>query len=82
MQKSKLFFHLVVKGLLRLLRGHTALLSCLIFLPITSSWSSICCLSFSMSWLCWLISSSCWETKGMEGSCSFQGLDLQGWRQR
>lgn len=26
---------------------------------VTSSWSSICCFSFSMSWLCWLISSSC-----------------------
>lgn len=26
---------------------------------LTSSWSSICCFSFSASWLCWLISSSC-----------------------
>lgn len=32
---------------------------------VTSSWSSICCFSFSMSWLCWLISSSCQRREGM-----------------
>lgn len=31
---------------------------------LTSSWSSICSFSFSISWLCWLISSS-WLDKNM-----------------
>ena len=39
--------------------GHSPVPSRLALLPVTSSWSNICCLSFSMSWLCWLISSSC-----------------------
>lgn len=43
---------------------------------LTSSWSSICCLSFSMIWLCWLISSSWGAQAGPQ--CSPQGLQ-GGW---
>lgn len=34
-----------------------------LFSFLTSSWSNICCFSFSANWLCWLISSSCNETE-------------------
>lgn len=48
---------------------------------LTSSWSTICCLRSSASWLCWLISSSCqkrekqrregWNCEACTSPCTF-----------
>lgn len=51
---------------------------------LTSSWSSICSFSFSINWLCWLISSS-WLDKNMSlltTWCCVHGSDRQGTKKR
>lgn len=54
---------------------HILLLVGFVVFLLTSSWSNICCFSFSANWLCWLISSSCNEI-GLEAFSCFSQVSF------